>query len=297
GGGLDVGDARDLLEDALRGGRLLRVAGGVPGDGRVAGRGALLDRHRRVEKVEDSGEGSGVPRSVGAGGDRALLPLLLLHGAGERGRDGGRAAVQLPGVRGGARVALPRGGTRTRKARLARPDRRRRLSRRGRLRPGEPGGHPEGARDRAARGAHLRPVLDLRPPRRRPAGACRDPLLRPVFRGGLAHPRRDPDPPHARGPFPRLLRPALHAGGRAHDARVRALHLRARKAWGGPRGHRGDRRAGGGRRPRNDAAGRRSHRPEGRRCRARDLRRGAGPAQDRGSRPIGEACCEASDGV
>ena len=64
-----------------------------------------------------------------------------------------------------------------------------------------------------------------------------------------------------------------------HDARVRALHLRARAARGGPGGHRGDRGARGGWRSGHGSAGRRVDASEGRRGGAGDLRRGAGPGQ------------------
>src|SRR5829696_3196092 len=279
GCGHHVGDARAVRQDPLCRRYLFRGAGCGAGFGRVGRRSALRPCHRRREEPASLGERPGVSGPSGARGDRPLLFTLLLYGQGEHGRDGGDPALQLAGVRGGAGAVVPERGTERGEGARALTDHRWSLPRRRGLRPGEPGGEPEGAPDRTALGVDLRAVFDLRPSRGGPPWSFRHPELRPLLRDLSARRGRAPYARHAGWPLGGLLRPALHARGGPYDARVCALHLRARTPRRGEGGHIGHGRTSRGRRPRGRAACGGSYVPEGGRRITRDLRRGAGPAQ------------------
>ncbi|CAA9446191.1 MAG: hypothetical protein AVDCRST_MAG58-443, partial [uncultured Rubrobacteraceae bacterium] len=278
-GGLYLGNAWAVRQNPLRPGCLLRVAGRGAGFDRVGGRIAFRPGHRRGQEPAGFGKGPGVPGPSGARGDRLLLPALLLYGQGEYGRDGGYPALQLASFRGGACAAVPEGGAERGEGARALPDHRWDPPGRRRLRPGKSGGEPEGVADRIALGPDLRAVFDLRPSRGRPPGSFHHPELRTLLRGLSARRDRASHARYADRPSGWLLRPAADARGGAHDARVRALHLRARTPRGGEGGHSGHRRARCGRRPRGGAAWGGPYRTKSGRRRTRDHRRGAGPGQ------------------
>src|ERR687891_2920686 len=253
-GGLYLGNARAVRQDPLRSGCLLRVAGRGAGFDRMGGRTAFRPGHWRRQEPAGFGEGPGVPCPSWVRGDRLLLPALLLYDQGEYGWDGGDPALQFARIRGGACAAVPEGGAQRGEGARALPDHGRDLPGRRRLRPGKPGGEPEGAAGRTALGPDLRAVFHLRPSRGRPPSFFHHPELRtllrslPTRRGRASHAR------YAGRPLGGLLRPATDARGGAYRAGVRAIHLRARAPRGGVGSYSGHGRTRRGRGPPGGAA-------------------------------------------